>query len=154
MSISFIESACTSCGAKQRIDCNTWGYGSPIVTCRSCGAEYLERQLREPAAEGLVPVTSNTSAQIKGVLVCLAFTLAGALCYALFTVNRLLMLAMAVFGFFGMIYFITLLIKNKSGAAERENRKYMEESERRLSDRSYAEKLRAYGYDVPERFLK
>ena len=154
MGMSFVSSVCDKCGARQNVSSNMWGYGSPIVICKSCGAEYLERQLREPAIDGTVSVTTNTSSQLKGLLICLAMTAVGGLCYKFFTYGRLKMLAIAMFGVLGMIYFGALLIKNKSGAADKENQRYLEESEHRLSDRNYAEKLRALGYKVPDRFLK
>ena len=44
-------------------------------------------------------------------------------------------------------------VRIKSGAAHRENAKYLEESEKRLSDKGYVDELIKMGIDVPEKYM-
>ena len=156
MSLSYIEGSCPKCGAKTKESCNTWVYGSPIRVCKSCGEEYLDKRWREVAIDGFDPRSQNSDFYLKGTLGFVAFT---AICVLLTvwmagTSGRipLKIIACVIGGILGTVFCAYRLIKIKSGAAEKENAMFMQESKDRLKNADYVKKLEEYGYNIPPEF--
>lgn len=147
---------CPACGAQIREKCNAWAYGSPVKVCPKCKKEFLDKRFREVAVEGFDRRSVNPSFYLKGIFIFLAFTLLSVLVLVLmikFTgTYRVKVLYCIGGGILGTIVCILLYIRVKFGFEEKEREKYMEESRKRLENKSYAEKLRAYGYNVPEQY--
>ena len=55
-------------------------------------------------------------------------------------------------GMVGTIGCFVVLLRIVTGYEDRQNRRYYDESVKRLQNKSYVYKLIAYGYDVPEEF--
>lgn len=154
MAMNFVEGTCPHCGAKTKEDCNTWVYGSPIRRCRKCGQEYLDKRWREVAIDGFDPRSQDASFYMKGALLLAAFT---ALC-AGWMVLQINMkgyyttrnLACVILGSLGTVLCIFLAIRIKFGFEDKNNAKFMEESKQRLKNPEYVQKLREYGYQIPE----
>ena len=155
--MNFSEMKCPHCGKTNREKCNTWMYGSPVRTCRNCNKKYLDRRYREVAIDGVDPRSVNSGLYLKGIV----FFLAGfviCLAWLLYQINYLgyyhIRLVGCVFVCaFGAVMCIILFIRNKLGIDEEKNARYLEESEKRLADKSYVKELIDYGINVPEKYL-
>ena len=66
MGLSFINSPCPECKQVNRINCNSWAYGSPVITCKACRSEYLDKRFREVAFDGFDPRSTNAGFYLKG----------------------------------------------------------------------------------------
>ncbi|MBQ6555506.1 MAG: hypothetical protein IJR45_02125 [Firmicutes bacterium] len=158
MNISYVEGSCPNCGAKTKESCNTWVYGSPIRTCKSCNAEYIDKRWREVAIDGFDPRSQNADFYLKGTLGLAVFTIVCILLtvWMAGTSGRipLKMIACIIGGALGTVFCAYRLIKIKSGAVEKENAAFMEESINRLKNADYVKKLEEYGYKIPEEFKK
>ena len=144
------------CGKTNRESCNAYMYGSPVRICRSCGQKYIDGRYREPAISGLDPKSTNASFYGKG---CVGFGIAFACFFGWFLYcaisNRVYSLRVGILCTGCLAAFIGCIIQYvriKSGAVQRENAKYLEESEKRLSDKSYVDELIRMGIDVPEKY--
>lgn len=157
MSLSYMEITCPSCGAKSKESCNTWAYGSPIKICTSCNTEFIDRRFTEPAVEGLNRKSTDSSMYLKGLLFMLIFTAVSAvLLFVMSKTNGYFptkMIACTVGGILGSVLCGVMFFRIKLGFADKENNAYLEESEKRLQNRDYAEKLCGYGYNVPDKYL-
>lgn len=147
---------CPYCGSMNREKCNTWMYGSPIRICKSCSMKYVDRRYREVAIDGFDPRSVNAGLYLKGLgifaaglIVCLAW-LVFQIKYMGWYPNALLgcVFACAI----GTIGCAVCFIRNKLGIDERQNARYLEESEQRLANKTYVQELIEYGVDVPERY--
>lgn len=65
--MGYIESKCPHCGKVNRFSCNTYAYGSPIVNCKDCREEFVEKKFREVAVEGFDPRTTNPKFYVKAI---------------------------------------------------------------------------------------
>ena len=155
-----VRSYCTGCLCRNEILINNARfYGSPLVKCRHCGMEYIEETLHEPAIDGIDPASSDAGKLKKIVTVCLVITAVSVLICILATSEHTMLYTFgltfaAIFGV-TTIGFAATLLKVKSGKMEEENKRLLEESDYRLiSNREYAEKLKSFGYNVPEKYLK
>ena len=157
MSLSYMEVTCPSCGAKKKENCNSWGYGSPIKICPDCNTEFIDRRFTEPAVEGLDRRSTDPSLYFKGMLLMLVFTvICSAILYYMHTFSGRFPTKLIFCiggGILGTILCGIMFFRIKFGFADKENNAYLEESESRLQNREYAEKLRSYGYNVPEKYL-
>lgn len=154
MNINYIEGNCPVCGAKTKESCNTWVYGSPIRTCSSCKSEYLDKRWREVAIVGFDPRSGNASFYLKGFLGFFLFTIVCISVLVLFInlqgyyPNKLLGCIFA--GALGTVLCGFLFARIKLGFEDKNNAKYMEESKKRIENNGYIEKLKAFGYPVPD----
>lgn len=152
------ESKCPHCGKTNRAVCNAWMYGSPIRICKKCGGKYMDRQYREPAVQGFDNRTTNADMYKTIGLICAAlfilvlvwyrFTTRNLGYYTNYQVAMMIMDPIAVLGCFIQYFRI------KSGRMQKENEKYLAESEERLKDPQYVADLIANGYKVPEKYIK
>ena len=53
-------------------------------------------------------------------------------------------------GIIGTIGCAVVLLRQITGYEEKNNARFMEESQKRMQDKDYVEKLVAYGYSVPD----
>ena len=156
----FVESNCPNCNYLNEFPCNNvWRYGSPIVKCQKCQAEYLDDQFREVAIEGLAPRSNKASLYFSLGLVFLAGSLVGAAMIYFHTltpgtyyyektiIGSIIECIISLPCFF-MFFRIKFGFQNKS------NKKYMQESEERLKDPIYVQKLESYGYKIPDKFKR
>lgn len=158
MNINYVESICPHCGAKNREGCNTWMYGSPIRTCKSCNHEYLERKWREVAIDGFDPRSTNAGFYLKGGLGMFAF---GGVClmillYLSFTKGYYptKLLACVILSFAASVICLIMFLRIKLGFDDKYNAVFLEESKNRLKDPEYIKKLEEYGYTVPDEYKK
>lgn len=156
----FVESYCPNCNHLNEFPSNNvWRYGSPIVKCQKCQSEYLDDQFREVAIEGIAPKSSKASLYFFLGLVFLALPLIEAAVIYFFTLTpgtyryekaiiRSIIGGIASLPCFFMFFRIKFGFQNKS------NKKYMQESEERLKDPIYVQKLESYGYKIPDKFKR
>lgn len=154
--MGYSEMNCPHCGKMNRESCNAHMYGSPIRMCKSCGKKYVDSRYTEPAISGFDTKSVNFSFFIKGVALFGAgfvFTLLW-LIYSIKTRGRysIRLAGTSFVCFLGLIMCIAMLIRIKSGIADSENQKFLEESEKRLSDKEYVRELIDNGIDVPEKY--
>lgn len=154
--MGYSEMNCPHCGKTNRESCNAYMYGSPVRICRSCGKKYIDGRYREPAISGFDPKSTNASFYGKG---CVGFGIAFACFFGWFLYcaisNGVYSLRVGILCTGCLAAFIGCIIQYvriKSGAVQRENSKYLEESEKRLSDKSYVDELIRMGIDVPEKY--
>ena len=155
--MGYNESKCPHCGKTNHEKCNAWMYGSPIRTCKKCGQKYMDRRYREPAVQGFDKRTTDPKLYKTASIICCAlfilvvcwyrFTTRNLGCYTNYQVACLIMFPVAIVGCVIQYFRIT------SGAMDRENAKYLAESEERLKDKQYVADLIANGYRVPEKYI-
>ena len=155
MPSGFMESKCPECGTKNREVYNAWAYGSPVKVCKACRAEYLDRRFREVAIDGFDPRSNNISFYVKGALLLLAIALvsAGLLYFQMgrgYYSTKILIAAIACG--LGSIACAVMALRIKLGFQDKANGKFMAESEARLRDPAYVQKLEGFGYKVPEKY--
>lgn len=131
-------------------------YGSPIRVCHSCNKKYLDQRYREIAIDGVDPRSVDPGFYLKGTGL---FTIGFIVClvWLLYQINYLgyyqIRLAGCVFiCAFGAVMCAILFIRNKLGIDEKKNAQYLEESEKRLMDKTYVQELIDYGLNVPEKY--
>ncbi len=150
MQISYAEWVCPECKTKNREDCNTWMYGTPIRTCKACRSEYLDRRWREVAIDGFDPRSNNAKVYAKGVLLFLAIAAAGgAMTQFGGGPNHTKALAICISGCLLTITCAIMALRIKFGFQNKDNQKFLEESRARLRDPQYVKKLESFGYKVP-----
>ena len=154
--MGFVEWNCPRCGKKNREKCNAWVYGSPIRNCKECNAEYFDRRWREIALEGVEPASKNAKLYLGATIAFFVFTCVCALrlIYDIKTLGGYpeRLLGCVLIGMVGTIGCFVVLLRIVTGYEDRQNRRYYDESVKRLQNKSYVYKLIAYGYDVPEEF--
>lgn len=139
-----------------RESCNAYMYGSPIRICKKCGEKYIDSRYREQAISGFDPKSTNAAFYGKG---CIGFGIAfacifgwflyGAMANGVYSLRVGILSVGCLLGFIGcLIQFVRI----KSGSADREKSKYLEESEKRLSDKGYVDELIKMGINVPEKY--
>ena len=137
---------------------NRYCYGSPLIKCSHCGNEYIENRLHEPAIEGINQASMNDGNHKKAVIVLLILTVVFVLLCILVGDEPIelfsVILGLAIVSALGAIFNARAIIRIRSGAMEQDNKRWLAESEYRLSNREYAEKLKNFGYNVPEKYLK
>lgn len=151
--MGYVENNCPNCGKKVRESCNAWVYGSPIRTCPNCNVEFLDRRWREVAIEGFEPRANNKKFYIFAFFGFLLFTIACiGILYGMSSLQGHYpskLLGCIILGVVGTIGCGILLLRQITGYEDRKNEKYMEESQKRMQNKDYVEKLIAYGYSVP-----
>ena len=151
MQLSYAEWVCPECKTKNRESCNTWMYGSPIRECKACRSEYLDKRWREVAIDGFDPRGNNMKVYVKGALILLAIALVcGLMIYFQYArgVYSVKIIAAGALSVLAGIACGVNALRIKLGFQNKDNDKYMAESKARLSDPTYVEKLRKYGYKV------
>lgn len=154
--MGYVEGNCPKCGRKIRESCNAWVYGTPIRTCPSCKSEFLDRRFREVAIDGFDPRANNTRLYLFGFLGFLLFTIvcAGWL-IAMINAQKsypVKLLGCVIVGIIGTVGCAVVLLRQITGYEDKCNARFMEESQKRMQDRDYVEKLVAYGYSVPDTY--
>lgn len=156
----FVESSCPNCNHLNEFPCNNvWRYGSPIVKCQKCQTEYLDNQFREVAIEGIAPRSSKASLYFFIGLILLA----GSLIHAAMVYFHSLtpgtyyydkaIVGSIIEGIASLpCFFMSICIK--FGFQNTSSKKYMHESEERLKDPLYVQKLESYGYKIPDKFKR
>lgn len=149
-----VEQKCPKCGAHYSETCNAWVYGSPIRKCPKCGGEFLDKRWREVALEGFQSGKENWKFYLGASVGFLAFAILCGL-WILSMINTqgsysTRLLACVLLGLFASAASFVLFLRCVTGYEDKKNAVYLEESERRLQDPQYVEKLRAYGYHIPE----
>ena len=156
----FVESYCPNCNHLNEFPCNNvWRYGSPIVKCHKCQSEYLDDQFREVPIEGIAPKSSKASLYFCLGLVFLAGSLIGTAMIYFHTITPgtyyydKTIIGTIIEGIASLpCFFMSLRIK--LGFQNRSNKNYIQESEERLTNPSYVQKLESYGYKIPEKFKR
>ena len=118
--------------------------------------KYIDSRYREPAISGFDPKSTNTALYGKGSI---GFGIAFACIFGWFLycapANGVYSLRVGILSVGCLLMFIGCLIqfvRIKSGSADREKSKYLEESEKRLSDKGYVDELIKMGINVPEKY--
>lgn len=156
--MGYVEGNCPKCGKMIRERCNAWVYGSPIRQCPYCKYEFLDRRWKEVAIDGIDKKSSNPKFYLLATVGFIIFTI---IC-VVSLVNMIKLqghypiklIGCIIAGITGMVMSILLYLRNVTGYEDKKNEIYMDESKKRLQDRHYVEKLVAFGYDVPEEYLK
>lgn len=154
--MGYSEYQCPRCGKMNRESCNAHMYGSPVRVCKNCGEKYIDERYHEPAIDGFDAKSRNPSLYAKGAGLFgagLVLTL-GLVIFSIKTRGSysIRLAGTSVICFIGLIMCIVMLIRIKSGISEKENMKYLRESEERLSDKNYVRELMDMGIDVPEKY--
>ena len=154
--MGYSEMNCPHCGKMNRESCNAHMYGSPIRVCKSCGRKYVDSRYTEPAISGYDPKSTDPSLFLKGIALFGA-GLVLILTWLIYSIKAngsysIRLAGTAFVCFLGLVLCIVCFIRIKSGIADRENQKYLEESVKRLSDKEYVRELIDNGIDVPEKY--
>ena len=154
--MGYSEMNCPHCGKMNRESCNAHMYGSPIRVCKSCGKKYVDSRYTEPALTGFDRKSTDPSLYAKGAGIFAAgfvITLGWVIIDIKTKGSYPIKVAGASFiCLMGLVLCLVCFVRIKSGISEKENQKYLEESEKRLSDKEYVRELIDNGIDVPERY--
>ncbi len=155
--MGFVILECPHCGKKTKENCNAWAYGSPVKVCPECKNEFLDKRFTEVAIEGFERRIVDPSIFLKGMVFFAAMTL---LCIFLFIFMVKFngwyptkIIGCIGIGVLGTLFCAVMFVRVKFGFEEKGMEKYIKESEERLKNREYAEKLKSYGYEVPDKYL-
>lgn len=155
--MGFVILECPHCGHKKKENCNAWAYGSPVKVCDKCNKEFIDKRFTELAVEGIDRKNVDPSIYLKGIGLFAAMTL---LCVFLFIIMVKFngwyptkIIGCMGIGILGIILCTVLFIRAKLGIEEVDSEIYLKESEERLKNKEYAEKLKSYGYNVPDKYL-
>ena len=157
MKLNYLEWKCPICGKKNRDETNTFAYGSPIRNCRYCNCEYVDRRWTEIAVEGPQDISTNPGNSLKLTVLLLVLT---AFCWGfgylryIDGLNPFKFIVLGVLALIIAIFYIINAIRVRNGSNRDELRQYMRESEQRLQDPVYVQKLIYYGYKVPEKYIR
>lgn len=155
--MGYVEWTCPKCGKLNHESCNAWVYGSPIRYCKKCGAEYFDNRWRELAIDGIAPGSKNAKFYLGATAACLLFAIAtGAwLFYDIKYTGGypIKLLGCCLLGIIGVIACFVVFIRIVTGYEDRHNKVFLEESEKRLQDKAYVQKLVSYGYNIPDKYL-
>ncbi|MCM1468495.1 MAG: hypothetical protein NC086_10120 [Alistipes sp.] len=156
--MGYVEGKCPECGAKIWEKCNAWVYGSPIRTCPKCRKEFLDSRWREVAIDGFVRQSTNAKGYFLAMLGFLAVTAVCVLWLRKMIVTQgyypTKLVGCIVLGIAGTIGCAVMFVRIVTGYEDRQNARYMAESKKRLQDSGYVEKLRSFGYMVPDEYIK
>lgn len=134
-----------------------WKYGSPIRGCEKCGKEYVDRRYHEIAVEGVAPDAFSVKQSAMCMLVAvITFAISVAIVFVQIETSGTYSARMSALAAVGAIVAILMLfniISIKTGIKERRFEKLRSESEERLRNKGYAQKLASVGYDIPEKYL-
>lgn len=154
--MGYSEMKCPNCGQINREQCNAWMYGSPIRECKSCGSRYIDDRYREPALTGIDTRTVSPGLYLKMTFIFLgAGLLIGGWQLLSAKLNGYYYTRMAILSvllLLASIGCLVMFIRIKLGIEDKNNAKYLAESEERLKDPAYVNELIANGYDVPEKY--
>ena len=161
--MQFVESYCPNCNYLNEFPCNNvWRYGSPIVKCQKCQSEYLDDQFREVAIEGIAPKSSKASLYFFLGLVFLALSLIEAAIAVMIYFHTLTpginhyekAIIGSIIGGIASLPCFFMSLRIKFGFQNNSNEKYIQESEERLKDPIYVQKLESYGYKIHDKFKR
>ncbi|MDO5561099.1 MAG: hypothetical protein Q4F95_16095 [Oscillospiraceae bacterium] len=152
------KAGCPNCGADILFyNSLQWYYGSPLRTCRRCGAEYFDDRYHEIEIDGYEPdafnITKDRLAAVVGLIITVVFA-----CVHVFEVTHLTRFfpgyaLLSLIGVFAMLFGITDAVMIATGRKEKRLEKLRCRSEERLKNKQYAHKLYNHGYKVPEKYL-
>lgn len=127
--------------------------GCPFKRCRSCGETFVDKDVQEPA---LKPFSEDDFSLWRCFLVYLPYGSVGFLltCCA-FGMEESTLSLYIIAAIVDAIYIFSTykVIKNRNVYLEEAKRDY-QESEKRLSNPLYAQKLKDAGFKVPSKYLK
>lgn len=143
---------CPKCGKKQPAPDNRWCYGSPIKQCPECGMEYFDERYREIAISGYIPGALSLKKAVKTAAVGAVFVLLAVLMYFYETRTsgryHVILIVIGIAGaaiiLLGLIDFFEIF----SGVKQKKLERFKAESEERLKNSEYVEKLAELGVDL------
>lgn len=124
---------------------NRTKYGSPLKQCSKCKNIFIDNEYREIAIDGVRKVDTQRISPQALVYTGISLLMAVIQFNAGRMVWGIVFLAIA-------LYFSREIFTYKSRQLKIE--KLTQESEKRMQDLQYAQLLKGYGYNVPEKFLK
>ncbi|HWR23952.1 MAG TPA: hypothetical protein VN366_10820 [Feifaniaceae bacterium] len=153
-----IENNCPYCGRTIRIKSakTEHAYGSPVRQCEFCKKTYIDRYYRELALEDADKIDRRKLAP-KNAGMLLFGALLILLGYFLFPGEKdiiIRVLMMALGGLLALAAAFVIVTEYRTYDARMKFfEEELSESEKRLKDPEYAQKLKNAGYRVPERYL-
>ncbi len=131
---------------------NEYKYGSPIISCKSCGKKYIDKRFHELACEGMPQGELNEVRYKNFALIGLAIAaLAFGLCLYRYWAKGAVPIEFAFMTPIALLVAILNfieLIKVKTGKKQKMLEERMRESEERLKDPIYAAELEENGYII------
>ena len=153
----YVERTCTSCGEKLGpMIKNVYLYGSPIRSCKYCGAKYLDKNYHEIAIDGINEEDLSAGKRLKMLLLCVVCSvILAALNVVTYLESGLQPALVVVFACTagGAVVSLWKYIQVVSGGKQKQLDKERQASVERLQDKEYAAVLQKLGYEVPEEFL-
>ena len=153
-----IQNNCPYCGKTIRVKRTKaeHAYGSPVRTCEHCKKTYIDRYYRELALEDPNGLDRRKIAP-KNIGMLLFGSLLIVLSGFLFPEAKDVVIRVLVSVLGGLLTLSAAWVVITEFRTYDARMKFFEEeradSEKRLSDREYAQKLKNAGYRVPERYL-
>lgn len=154
-----IEFRCPSCGKKLfTFEQRTRKYGRIIQECKKCGAEYADPRYVELAIDGIPEDEFKVAPYLFMIVIgCLLIWRAKHLfgVHQLGVMEQMQWLLPTVFlllGIAAIIGAIISIIMIKTGRRAKKLETLYQESIERMKDFGYVNKLRKFGYDIPDRF--
>ena len=154
-----VEFRCPACGKKLfSYERRIRKYGSPIKECKKCGAEYIDPRFHELALDGIPEDEYKAGPYVFMIIVGALITWRG---LHLFRMHQLgvsdaiqwvLPTIFTIFGVGCIIAAIGGIIMLKTGLHEKKINRLMAESQARVKDMSYINRLKKLGYKINNGF--
>ena len=150
------EAACDVLSCLRKIGFSTVPTGT-LKVCPKCKNEFLDKRFTEVAIEGFDRRSVEPSFYLKGIVFFAVITLMSILLF-IYMVKFIgkyptKILGCIGIGILGIILCTLMFVRVKFGFEEKERENYIKQSEERLKNKEYAEKLKFYGYEVPDKYL-
>lgn len=145
---------CPKCGCKEPNPDNRWCYGSPIINCPQCGAEYFDERYREIAAEGYIPNALSPKRSLMIMAIGAAFAVFAVLMYLYETHSNsgyyhTVLIPLAIGGVAAILLGLADLVSILTGSKQKKLEVFKKQSEERMKNPDYVQKLAECGVVVP-----
>lgn len=145
---------CPHCQSRQSEPENRWCYGSPIRTCPKCHGEFLDKRYTELAVSGIPEKQLSVKRDLIFILIGLGFIAVGFLLSIIRGGWNIKSSVISIDGGFMALCFIVDVISILTGSKLKKLEKLKGQSEERLRNYEYAEKLVNLGYNVPNEYRR
>lgn len=132
-------------------------YGSPLKNCPKCRAEYINPVFHEIEVDGISPDAFNIKLLATGILSgIIFFAISAVIHYFEVTTQRYyhtVPIAIMIISVIVILFAAGNIILIKTGLKAKRTERKRQESVERLSNPTYASRLKELGYNVPEKYL-
>lgn len=145
---------CPHCRSRQSEPENRWCYGSPIRTCSKCHGEFWDKRYTELAISGIPENQLSVKRNLILILMGIGFVAVGYLLSIMRGGWNIKSSVISIGGGIIALCFIIDIISILTGTKLRKLEKLRSQSEERLKNYEYSERLADLGNNVPNEYRR